>query len=169
MKDSMGHGSEKGAVLPRRPLAERFWAKVDRRGPDECWPWLGCKRPLGYGSFSVSSYRTVGAHRVAYELAHGATLPSKSSWLCIDHLCRTPSCVNPRHLELVTYRENTLRGDTIPARHLAKTHCPRGHPLSGANLYLRMRPGTRLLKQRCCRLCRRMSNRLDKARKRAAR
>ena len=60
---------------------ERFWSKVDKRGPDECWEWQGARkggRPgsIPYGSFSVGSKRDgskrqINAHRVAYELANG--------------------------------------------------------------------------------------------------
>jgi hypothetical protein len=67
--------------------------------------------------------------------------------MTIDHVCRTRACANVRHLDVVTSRENTLRGDTLPARNAAKTHCKRGHALSGANLY-RYSDG-----RRSCRTC----------------
>ena len=73
------------------------------------------------------------AHRFNYELYRG----SIDSILPLDHLCRNHSCVNPLHLEQVTHWENTLRGSTPAATDARKTHCIRGHPLAGKNLYLR--------------------------------
>jgi hypothetical protein len=46
------------------------------------------------------------AHRAYYEERYGP-LPSGVQ---LDHLCRTPACVNPEHLEPVSARINTLRG-----------------------------------------------------------
>lgn len=60
----------------------------------------------------------------------------------IDHLCGVKACVRPEHLEAVTQGENVRRA---AAR---KTHCPKGHPYSGPNLYVR--PGTN---NRLCRSC----------------
>jgi hypothetical protein len=83
---------------------ERFWAKVDRRGDDECWPWLGAVNPNGYGAFQWDGGQY--AHRFAYELQIGP-IPEG---LTLDHLCRVRHCVNGAHLEPVTGQENTLRG-----------------------------------------------------------
>lgn len=95
---------------PTVPLAERFWARVDRRGPDECWLWKPPKSRTGAG-YGVFGRRVDGkatgspAHRLAYELTKGE-IPAG---LHIDHLCNTRLCCNPAHLEAVTPRENTLR------------------------------------------------------------
>ena len=45
---------------------------------------------------------------------------------------------------------NTLRGETVAARNAAKTHCIRGHELTGDNAYYKS-DGT----DRNCRACRR--------------
>jgi hypothetical protein len=37
--------------------------------------------------------------------------------MVIDHLCRVTNCVNPDHLEVVTRRENIIRGSHVH-RHL---------------------------------------------------
>jgi hypothetical protein len=89
-------------VYPRKPLAERFWAKVDRRGPDECWPWLGSRHGDGYGEISVDG-KLRPAHVVAYELKTGAKIPTG-----IDgcHKCDHPWCCNPDHVFPGTRAEN---------------------------------------------------------------
>ncbi len=77
------------------------------------------------------------AHRFAYELTVGP-IPKG---LTIDHVrergCILELCCNPAHLEPVTLQENLLRGGTFQAANAAKTHCPRGHPYAGGNLYVR--------------------------------
>jgi len=120
----------------------RFWSKVKKGAPDDCWIWQA-SGARGYGLF-WNGTRQTAAHRFAYESVKGPIPPG----LVLDHLCRNPPCVNPAHLEAVTDRVNLLRGDTIPARHAAKTHCPQGHPYSGENLYVG--PTGR----RGCRICR---------------
>lgn len=106
-------------------IEDRFWPKVDRGGPDECWGWLAHRNPKGYGRFSVTRTHHVQAHRFAYEQEVGP-IPTG---LTLDHLCRNRGCVNPAHLEPVTNRENVLRGETLPALNIRKTRCPNGHVL----------------------------------------
>jgi len=135
-----------GVSLPDQPsLEERFWAKVDRRGPDDCWEWRAYRRPNGYGQFdTLKVLGTNLAHRAAYLLLVGP-IPAG---LTLDHLCRNRGCVNPSHLEPVTAGENVLRGIGPTAANARRTHCIHGHPFSGGNLY--MHPSG----QRMCRTCR---------------
>jgi|SRR6188768_779520 len=72
--------------------AERFWSKVDRRGPDECWPWKTGKFPSGHGQFWLGT-RSQMAHRCAFLLTHGRW-PDP----CGLHRCDNPPCCNPAHL-----------------------------------------------------------------------
>lgn len=120
--------------VPARDPIERFWEKVDTSaGPDGCWLWTGWKTH-GYGGFDLrvarGQWRKVKAHRFAYELLKGP-IPNG---LEPDHLCRVRACVNPAHLEPVTRRVNLIRGETFVADKVARTHCPKGHALSGDNL-----------------------------------
>jgi len=103
-----------------------FWPKVDVRGQNECWPWLGPKHPQGYGQLWDSERdRSLWAHRVSVVLS-GRVIPSDK---VVDHLCRNEGCVNPRHLDIVTQRENVLRGQAPNIlRHLDNI-CMRGHIL----------------------------------------
>jgi hypothetical protein len=110
-------------------------------GPD-CWQWEGRKSEAGYGFYSGRL-----AHRVMYALTVGDLIPG----LTIDHRCGNPSCVNPAHLEQVTYRVNILRGNTLAAANAAKTHCYRGHPFDELNTF-RSPQG-----KRRCRACQRFS------------
>lgn len=112
-----------------------------------CWLWTGAVDRRGYGAFWFRK-RVQRAHRASY-IIHRGEVPDG---LDLDHLCRTPACVNPWHLEPVTHRENCRRGDAgrnLADRNRAKTHCPRGHEYSGANLYVTTEGA------RACRTCRR--------------
>ena len=129
---------------------ERFWAKVEKT--DMCWRWTAARDRDGYGVFKESGHM-IFAHRKAYALLRGE-IPSG---LTIDHLCRNTGCVNPSHMEPVTARENTLRGNALGAVNSRKTICGRGHPLHGDNL--RVKPNG----QRECKICRRSWNRKNKA------
>lgn len=79
-----------------------------------CWVWQRCGNGRGYGFVFRGGIRSY-AHRAFYEDANGP-IPDD---LVIDHLCRNPSCVNPDHLEAVTFQENMRRG-VFPSRRGAK-------------------------------------------------
>lgn len=131
----------------KRPIEERFWEKV-QRGQNH-WLWLGSKTKLGYGTIWDSERQGKSmAHRVSWEIANGQKIPDG---LVIDHLCRTPSCVNPEHLEVVTVAVNTergLAGEVGGRKNRNKTHCPQGHPYSPENTYYYNEGRTRV-----CRTC----------------
>ena len=87
--------------------ASRFWSQVDRS--DDCWLWRGHIDRDGYGQFKVTvhpgSYRTVRAHRWAWESTNGPV----PDGLTLDHLCGQTACVRPEHLEPCTNAENLRR------------------------------------------------------------
>ncbi len=125
---------------------KRFWPKVVKT--DACWNWVGAKSYEGYGLFWFRK-RLDGAHRYSYtffkqEIPDGFT---------IDHLCLNHSCVNPDHLEAVSNRENTLRGNSKSSINARKTHCLRGHPFNEENTVLSIQHGDKIKRQ--CKVCRR--------------
>ena len=108
-------------------LMERRILSSTSPNANGCWVWVGSVDPAGYGKVYIGERATMRyAHRVSYELFVGEIPPG----LTVDHLCRNRSCVNPEHLEVVTLRENVLRGEGAGAINARKTHCKCGEPLS---------------------------------------
>lgn len=108
----------------------RFENKRYRRGPDQCWPWIGAISSTGHGSFRAASLPglsrrgTVPAHLYAYQLTHG--IIDRLGWSALTdpilcHRCDCAGCTNPHHLRLGTATDNRTE-------YLARRHGP-GSPL----------------------------------------
>jgi hypothetical protein len=134
-----------------RPFEQRFWEKVDRRGPDQCWLWTAALTGNGYGVIRLDTHLPrVQAHRASWMLSNGP-IPDG---LWVLHRCDTPRCVNPAHLFLGTRADNVQ--DMIAKgrqNNQRKTHCRRGHEYTPQNT--RMHDGTRY-----CISCERLRTRL---------
>jgi hypothetical protein len=99
-----------------RPLADRFWKKVDTKNGKtpthmphigHCWEWKASCHRTGYGKIGVGSltdhtHRWVFAHRASWFINNG-------EWpnLHVLHKCDNPKCVRPEHLFLGTDLDNT--------------------------------------------------------------
>lgn len=81
--------------------AERFWARVDRKGPRDCWEWTGHASKSGYCHVRKDS-KVMLAHRVALALTDG----DWDNALDVLHTCDNPRCCNPAHLWRGTQLDN---------------------------------------------------------------
>ena len=138
--------------LAARSDDERLWARVNKHGArwgqhGYCWEWTA-STTNGYGQA-----RYGGTMRLVFHILYELMIGSVPRGLTLDHLCRNRLCVRPSHMEPVTLDENKRRGDSPAAVNARKTHCKRGHPLSGDNLYTNKKRG------RCCRECTRQYQR----------
>lgn len=82
-----------------KPLAERFWSKVEKT--DGCWLWRCARSNYGYGRFAFEG-KNGHAHRVAWLLVKGTIPPG----MYVLHKCDNPPCCNPDHLFLGTHLDN---------------------------------------------------------------
>ncbi len=144
----------KDVTLAQVVLPTNFLVKVNFNGrlPDHrpelgrCWEWVAGKFTAGYGTFWFEGRAQV-AHGISYRLLVGH-IPATFT---LDHLCRVRHCVNPKHLEPVTSKENILRGTGLTAANARKDKCRYGHPYDEENTYVRV--GTHASRE--CRICHR--------------
>ncbi len=127
-----------------------FWKFVLFSG--NCWIWTGHKdKKLGYGKYTrrlskgdklhAGKAKSYKAHTYAYELVFG---PIPEGFEPDHKICKNRACVNPYHMEVVTHKENVLRGNAPSAINSRKIVCIRGHEFEPNP----SKPG-----QRICRIC----------------
>lgn len=152
----------RAAVLAARdrPLADRLTKFQDKRGPDECWPWMGGTNGVGYGVLRIHKKMRLATH-VSLEVA-GRPRPSEEHQAC--HHCDNPPCTNPVHLFWGTRSDNARDCLAKGRRPKPKphTHCRQGHLFTPETSAIG-RNG-----QRRCRICRNARARERAARKAAA-
>ena len=104
-----------------------------------CWEWNGCLSKDGYGRYDSNNT----AHRESFLFFNGEIPKHKE----IDHLCRNRKCMNPKHLRLVTHKQNM---ETAVCFNTRKTQCIRGHEFNEENTITYTYLG---YKKRQCRIC----------------
>lgn len=135
-------------IQPSAQLRSRVFKLVEKT--DDCWIWKGTT-DKGYGVTSLIPRISVLAHRLIYSWYVGEIPPEE---FVLDHVCHNRDknclggvtclhrrCVNPYHIELVTYDENKIRGIIKRPNNgfwnKSKTHCAQGHEFTPENTYLR--------------------------------
>lgn len=118
-------------------MEEYFWQRVNEDGPipekrpdlGPCWLWTGNISGNGYGRICYQS-KIILAHNFSFVLNGGVLDPNLER----DHLCDNKPCVNPDHIQQTTQIVNTLRGTSPPAKNARKTHCDKGHEITGTRM-----------------------------------
>lgn len=105
-----------GRLYPTLRALQRFTSKIEIDPSTNCWEWTGATVAKGYGRFRRGTREegVAWAHRWAYAVFVGR-IPRG---LSIDHICNNRSCVNPRHLRLLSLADNTARANhrrAVPA------------------------------------------------------
>lgn len=107
------------AMASSEGALKRFWEKVDKRGPNDCWNWRVSTNTDGYGQFAFYPEKgarkaNLQAHQIAFFLVKG-TIPDG---LCVCHTCDNRKCNNAAHLFLGTHQVN-IRDRDQKGRHVA--------------------------------------------------
>lgn len=113
-------------TAPRSMLLIKRLLTRSKKMRNGCIVYLGAQTRSGHCIISYKG-RMAPAHKFMWELKKGKV----PKGLQLDHLCRVPNCINVDHLEVVTRKENILRGICPQAKNARKTHCKRGHDLNG--------------------------------------
>lgn len=71
---------------------------------NNCWEFVGCLTHNGYGQMKRNR-KHLRANRYFYE-KYVNKIPVNYQ---IDHLCKNRKCVNPKHLEAISAKENVQR------------------------------------------------------------
>ena len=117
-----------------------------------CIIFAGTLSDQGYGRVYFGHGKWRRAHVIEWEKVNGPV----PIGLQLDHLCRNRGCINLEHLELVTSKENTLRGIGPTAQNARKNFCKRGHALIFENVQIKRG------RNRSCRECQKLHDNLYK-------
>jgi len=88
----------------RKTWDEKICDKIDVRGEDECWPWIGYTNKgygvlkVRYGPRSEGRQKHYLAHRCVWALDNGVDPDKLNPDELIIHDCSNYICCNPSHL-----------------------------------------------------------------------
>ena len=125
----------------------RFISFVRPQPNNGCWLWMGRVTHNGYAVFNTKRKLLPATHFILQRI--GIEIPQGHQ---PDHLCKTPCCVNPFHLQVVTRSENIRRSDSPAGINARRTHCTKGHPFNETNTVIDRG-------RRRCKICRATSRR----------
>ena len=95
-------------------VERKFWSKVDKNA-DGCWYWTGSKLPTGYPHLTFDR-ESVYAHRLSYAWAGGTF----EDGMVLTQTCGHKDCVNPQHLEQISYKEMVARRRKLTPKERAR-------------------------------------------------
>lgn len=108
---------------------DRIFSRISINPNTNCWNWTGAQDGAGYGVVGWRN-QSVRIHRLIYSYliypipaGRGKNIP-----VC-DHLCNNRRCCNPDHIQIVTNKENILRGNGQSSINSKKIYCNNGHQL----------------------------------------
>lgn len=138
-------------ILRAESAQKYFWARVNRRGENDCWEWTGSRLRLdGRGAFSRDGVRMTASR--ASLVMHSGQAPDSREWFAC-HTCDNPPCVNPSHLWWGT-RSDNVRDSVEKNRKglFSKLTCQNGHPITPENVkYYYLKDGG--IKTKTCNIC----------------
>lgn len=129
---------------------EQIFNRIEIEPNTGCWLWTGPYDKNGYGKmgYNYAHWRT---HRLVFSLVNNITL-DKNKLVC--HRCDTPSCINPDHLFLGSWKtnmEDKVSKGRLRNQNMEKTHCVHGHEFTAENTILdKTRIGNI---KRTCKIC----------------
>jgi hypothetical protein len=154
-----------GIVIKRHELLcnkydiAEFLDRVSTKEQTECWFWEGAKTSEGYGIIkrkkNGKAY-TIFTHRLMYVI-HNDHIPegyvvdhmchSSDVESCKGGICQHRSCINPAHLQAITFEKNLKlakhwKGGVFPEssrknRREKRGSCRKGHPWVEENMIQR--------------------------------